>query len=191
MASLHQEANRRVTQAFRPKTRRCYDLLFRNFVGFCICTKVALHHLNLVIILAYLEFLVKNKVSYHMLANNLSALKANCIMYGLDHSLIDHQKVKYFMKSVKINRPLVVVPRNIMSIHMLKKLIKMCDQVPCGSVFKAVFLIAFFGFLRISNIAPHSASSFDSSRNLTLNDITISDKFKNCTEVDENHSIQE
>ena len=129
------------------------------------------------IILAYLEFLVKNKVSYHMLANNLCALKANFIMYGLDHSLIDHQKVKYFMKSVKINRPLVFVPRNIMSIHMLRKLIKMCDQVPCGSVFKAVFLIAFFGFLWISNIAPHSASIFDSSGNLTLNDITISNKF--------------
>ena len=57
-----------------------------------------------------------------------------------------------------------------MSIDMLKKLIIMSDQVPCGSVLKAVFLIAFFGFLWISNIAPHSASSFDSSRNLTPNE---------------------
>ena len=70
--------------------------------------KVSLQHPTLAIILAYLEFLVKNKVSYHMLANNLSALKANFIMYGLDYSLIEHQKVKYFMKSVKINHPLVV-----------------------------------------------------------------------------------
>ena len=57
----------------------------------------------------------------------------------------------------------------------------MCDQVPCESVFKAVFLIAFFGFLRISNIAPDSASSFDSSRNFTPSDVTISNKFMKIT----------
>ena len=40
-------------------------------------------------------------------------------------------------------------------------------------MFKFIFLIAFFGFFRISNLAPHSLSSFDSSRHLTLRDIKI------------------
>ena len=42
-----------------------------------------------------------------------------------------------------------------------------------GRIFKALFLLAFFGFLRLSNIAPHSLNSFDSSRHLTAGDIVL------------------
>ena len=37
--------------------------------------------------------------------------------------------------------------------------------------FKTIFLVTFFGFLRISNIAPHSYAQFDTSRHLTRSDV--------------------
>ena len=37
---LVQEANSRIKAAFRPETRRCYELLFRLFVGFCVCCAI-------------------------------------------------------------------------------------------------------------------------------------------------------
>ena len=108
-----------------------------------------------------------------MLSNNISALKAHFVMSALNFSLWDHPSIRYFVKSVKINRPLCPVRRNIMSLETLKQLIQVCRILPSYLTFRAIFLMAFFGFLRISNIAPHSYSQFDPSRHLTPADITF------------------
>ena len=171
LKSLTVKASNRVEMAFRPKTRRCYQLLFRNFVGFCICSKIKLKKIVLQDIMAYLEYLIQNNVSANMLSNNISALKAHFVMSALNFSLWDHPSIRYFVKSVKINRPLCPVRRNIMSLETLKQLIQACRILPSYLTFRAIFLMAFFGFLRISNIAPHSYSQFDPSRHLTPADI--------------------
>ena len=157
--------------AFRPKTRRCYELLFRNFVGFCLCNATSLYEVSLEFVLAYLEYLTQNKVSVPMLANNISALKAHFTMYNLQFSLFDHPRVRYFVKALKINRPLALVTRNIMSLQQLQQLVLLCDLEPDGMVFKSIFLLAFFGFLRISNLAPHAVGAFDCTRHITRDDI--------------------
>ena len=144
----------RVQLAFRPKTRQCYELLFRNFVGFCICSKVYLQSIEVQDIMAYLEFLVQNRVSANMLANNVSAVKAHFVMVGLKFQIWAHPRVKYFVKSVKINRPLCPVCRKIMSLNTLKKLVQACCILPSPHTFRAIFVMAFFVFLRISNLAP-------------------------------------
>ena len=159
--------------AFRPKTRRCYELLFRNFIGFCLCSNIVIQSISLQEVMAYLEFLVQTNVSANMLANNISALKANFVKFGLKFKVWDHPRVKYFLKSVKINRPLCPTRRNIMSLDTLMKLIKACDGLESPFTYKAIFLMAFFGFLRISNLAPHSLSQFDPSRHLTPSDIVF------------------
>ena len=170
-------ASQRVKAAFRPKTRRCYQLLFRNFVGFCCLADILIQDVSLHSVMAYLEYLALNKVSVHMVANNVAAIKANFVMYGIDHSVMAHPRVKYFLKSMRINRPLSVPVRNVMSLQNLVDIVHLCDNILFGSVFKAVFLIAFFGFLRISNIAPHSIASFDPTRHLTPSDVKISKNF--------------
>ena len=167
------DANNRIKAAFRPKTRRCYEILFRLFVGFCLCSGVDLCSLDLSCVIAYLEFLVKNKVSVNMIANHVSALKAQFIMYGLPFHILQHPKIRYFQKSLKINRPPSSVTRNIISLPILSTLVHQCSTIPFGRVFKSIFLIAFFGFLRVSNLAPHAIPAFDPTRHLTLGDIKI------------------
>ena len=134
-----------------------------------MCSKMNLQSVSLVTILAYLEFLVKNSVSVNMVANHVSAIKAKFIMYDLQYAILDHPKVRYFIRSLKINRPLVQVKRNIMSLQVLQNLVRECNFIFAGKkkVFKAIFLMAFFGFLRISNLAPHAGKAFDPSRHLT------------------------
>ena len=163
----------RVKTSLRAKTRRYYELLIRNFVAFCICLKRSLHNINLGVVLAYLKYLVENNVSVHMVSNNISAIRASLIMYGLDYLYLDHPRVRYFVKALKINRPLAVIKRNVMSLDTLKRLTLLCDEIQFGFVFKPVFLIAFFGFLCISNLAPHFVSAFDPSRNITIADVTF------------------
>ena len=96
--------------------------------------------------MAYMEYLVENGVSVNMVANNILAIKAMFVMYGLPHPLLQHPRVHYFIKSLKINRPLSVTSRNIMSLPELTELVKLCDSLPIGPPFKAIFLIAFFCF---------------------------------------------
>ena len=168
---LKAKASSRLHTAYRPKTRRCYQLLFRNFIGFCICSDIDPTEITLHEVLAYLEYLSENNVSCNMLANNISALKANFIMYSLQYELMEKPQVRLFVKATKINRPLAITTRNIMSIDILKDLIAACDALKSPYTFKAIFLIAFFGFLRISNISPHSVREFDTSRHLIRGDV--------------------
>ena len=46
-----------------------------------------------------------------------------------------------------------------------------------GVVYRTGFLTGFFPFFRLSNLAPHSLSSFDPSRHLTGHDVFFTKKF--------------
>ena len=115
LTALKSRAASRVSHAFRPKTRRCYELLFRNFMGFCVITSLNVQSIQVHDIIAYLEYLVENGVSYNMISNNISALKANFIMYDLRFHLLEHPRIRFFIRSLKINRPLSLVKHNILS----------------------------------------------------------------------------
>ena len=83
-----------VEAVFRPKARRCYQLLFRNFLAFCCLTNSLVKDVSLHSIMAYLEFLARNGVSVDMIANNVAANKADLGIYGTDHSLMDHPRTR-------------------------------------------------------------------------------------------------
>ena len=85
--------------------------------------------------------------------------------------------MRYLLKSVKINRPFVVTKKHIIDSALLNDIVIQCDTMYLGKIFKAVFLLAFFGFLRLSSIAAHSLTSFDSSRHLCAGDIIFTKCF--------------
>ena len=102
-----------------------------------------------------------------MLCNYVSAIKAIFIVYDLPFETCVHPKVKYFIKSLKINRPLKVSHHNIVDVAMLRCMAEMALTLPGGKIFKAVILMGFFALLRLTNLCPHSLTSFDPSRHLT------------------------
>ena len=177
MRPLVTKASTRLSKAFRPKTQAAYTAMFKVFIVFCIHMKVELCKLNINVVLAFLECLFYNQCSSAMIVNYVSALKAKCVMYNLQYGLFDSLKVKYFLKSVRQNRPLHVVPHNIVNIEILRKICKECDKIYMGSVFKAMFLVGFFGFMRLSNLAPHALCEFDPSRHFTGEDLFFTKKF--------------
>ena len=163
--------------AYRPKTRKSYNAQFRTFVAFCICMQISIVDVHLQHLLCFMQFFADNKLSVNMIANYLSGIKANFLLYGLNDVIFQNQKIRLYMKSLKINRPLKPIQRNIMSIEVLQSVATLCKQIFMGSVYKAVFLVAYFGFLRLSNIAPHSIPLFDDSRHLTAGDVTFTHQF--------------
>ena len=86
----------RIKDAFRAKTKRCYQLFFMNFVGFCICAKFSINGISLGVVIASLECLARNQISVHMVGNNVSSIKTNLVLYGLDCTFMDHPRIKYF-----------------------------------------------------------------------------------------------
>ena len=84
---------------------------------------------------------------------------------------ISHRKVHLFIKSVSMNSVYSPTFKALITIPILQKIVQACDTIAYGQVYKAAFLLAFFAFLRLSNIAPVSSSSFDPSRHFLRGDI--------------------
>ena len=146
-------------------------MLFRSFVAFSIFANVNIRQLSLSEALSYLEFLVDNRTTAHMVSNHVSAIRAMFVLYDIPYQLWDHPKIKYFIKSIKMARPLALPKKNIIDLNTLKSIIAVISNWPNSVVYKAVFLTAFFGFFRLSNIAPHAISEFDITRHFTGGDI--------------------
>ena len=177
MEVLSQKADSRTHAAYRPKTRQAYKRMFEVFPAFCIHMGVPIQSVNVKILLLFLECLVSNNIAYSMLCNYVSAIKASFVLYDLPHVLLDHPKLKLFLKSIRINRPLTLVSHNIIDLDMLEKISLACETLKCPKVFRAIFLTGFFGFLRLSNLAPHSLTTFDHSHHLTGQDLFFSKEF--------------
>ena len=111
--------------AFRPKTHRAYQSMFRTFVAFCLFTESPLSEVK--VILSFLECLVSNACSASVIANYVSAIKASCIVYDLPFEVLDHPKVKYFLKVPRINRPVSITSHNVITIPHLMDISLACD----------------------------------------------------------------
>ena len=175
--SLSQKAAARTQAAFRPKTKQAYSRMFRIFLAFCICMGVAMNSIDVKVVLSFLECFVINKCSTAMISNYVSAIKACFVLHDLPYHLLDHPKVKLFQKSMRINRPLALVSHNIIDLSRVETISIACGTLHCAEVLRAVFLTAFFGLFRLSNLAPHSLSAFDPSRHLTGKDLFFTKKF--------------
>ena len=60
---------------------------------------------------------------------------------------------------------------------MLERIIVACEVLPLPSNFKAIYLFAFFGFFRISNLAPSSKRDFKITKHLCRGDVLFHGKF--------------
>ena len=76
-----------------------------------------------------------------------------------------------FVKSVRINRPLVVKTNSIFSEQMLLDIIAATETLEFSEIFLSVYILAFFLFLRLSNMVPHAKNGFDPSHHLARGDI--------------------
>ena len=169
--SLTSQAFSRLQQAFRPKTKAACSAMFHLVIAFCVIMDLSIKNVSLQMLLSFLECLAHNACSVSLTANYVSALKDNFILYNLPFILCDHPKIKYFHKAMKINMPLSVTQHNIIGIHMPERISLACQDLYMGKVFRAMFLVGFFGFMRLSNLALHSLTTFDPTHHLTGADV--------------------
>ena len=92
---------------------------------------------------------------------------------ALDTSPLSHYSVAKYIRSISINSTFRPTPRGIFDLHTLYRISMACDILPDLLLFRAIFLVAFYGFLRMSNMAPHSKKQFSKDRHILRQDIIL------------------
>ena len=78
-----------------------------------------------------------------------------------------------FIKSLKNNWPLAPVVKILIDQTLLLQIVTVSAHLQFPFVYKTLYLLAFFSFLRISNILPHAAKNFDKTRHLCVGDVVF------------------
>ena len=122
-------------------------------------------------LLAFMEYLHKNHFSPANIQNYMASITSQFIMYNLDTSPYQHQQLQYFHKLIKINRPVQPKPHTYIDIPLLTSLVALTGVFPSMLVYQTLLLVAYFSFLRLSNLLPHTVGTFDPTRQLARGDI--------------------
>ena len=171
MKHLLHRANQRIHSAMRPSTQAAYARYFRIFLMFTVFINVEVKKVTTPHILAFLEFLQYNKFSPPVMLNVISAVKSRLQAYGLPITHWCDTRITYFTKSLQHTKRFKACLPRIIDMQMLKNIITLCNTSACEVVFKAIYLVAFYSFLRISNLVPHTTESFSPLEQLCKGDI--------------------
>ena len=111
------------------------------------------------------------------MANYLSAIKTKFLIFGLDVACFSDYHLRYYQKAVQMHAPLNVKLKSIIDISLLKRIVNQCDFTYMDQIFKALYLLSFYSFLRLSNLVPHTVAQFSPLKHLARGDVILgSDK---------------
>ena len=141
---LTSQAYAHIDTARRPRTASGYLSKFKLFLVFTIWHQLHMHQVGT--ILSFLEFLVQNGSKAHTLSSYVSVLSHHFKLFDVDTVAISHIKVHLFIKSVSTHSVYTPKFKAIITIPTLFELVKACDTIAFGQVYKAIFLLAFSSF---------------------------------------------
>ena len=105
------------------------------------------------------------------MANHLSAVKTKLALLGFSTQPFEDPRIKYFQKAIILHRPLKASLKKIIDIDTLQLIARACDSTYMGQVFKAIYTLAFFSFLRMLNLVPHTRKTYSPLYHLARADV--------------------
>ena len=103
----------------------------------------------------------------------MSLLK-NCFhTYNLPFQILESFNVKLMLRACSLTMDFRPAINGIFTLQILNDIIRTCSILGQPCMYRCIFLIAFWGFLRISNCVPRSGCSFDLFRQLARGDIIL------------------
>ena len=144
--------------------------MFRLYLAFMIFMDCNISQVKIFDFLAFLECLNFNGVKASQMNNYVSAIKSYYVRFALSVSVFDSPQIAMYIKSLQKTAPFKVKIPNLVDINLLRALIAKCDCTYMGAIFKTVYLLGFFGFLRLSNLVPHSLNLHSHLKQLSKGD---------------------
>ena len=98
-------------------------------------------------------------------------LPSNQWLYYTTSQNFSHPAVNKFLRSISLTSHFAPTPRGLFDIPTLYNISISCHSTDDPHLYRAIFLVAFCGFLRMSNIAPHSSKNFCMQHHFLRQDI--------------------
>ena len=141
-----------------------------------MATGLLTSEVNTHILLAFMEYLHSNAQSKSNISNYMAAIRACHIIHGLPTQCFRDERLSLFLKSIQNSALLAPKRRTLIDIQTLHDIIHQCANLENPTIFQPLYLLCFFSFLRLSNILPHTTSSFDVTRHLARGDFITQDQ---------------
>ena len=175
--ALLSRAGLRINTAFRPKTIKTRSSHLTTLLQFLQFINVDVLHITNCTILAFIELLQYNGLTASSIEDYISSLRSQFKALNMPLSPLTHHSVHLALRSIALNVPTPRKVKGIFDIRSLTAIIAMCDNFPLGYIYKSLFLLAFFAFLRLSNLVPPSLSSFSPATHLCRGDLILQPHF--------------
>ena len=105
--------------------------------------------------------------------NYVSSLSIMAQRYSIKHNALKDSCVTRLLRSISINSKFPPKPRGILDVKTLYLLSISCDILQNHILFRAIFLTAYFAYLRMSNIALLSSPKFDPEVHILRQDLIL------------------
>lgn len=160
LAELKRNADHLVYNSVASTTRKSYEAVIRKMYSFCrnhnIKAKYCFHRDTVEL---FIVSLYNNKLCHGSLVSAVSAIKHYCKMRGYDFDF-DTPRLSLMLKGVKRLQVVSHRPTNGLSVRELDSILRASDcldkALSCCT--KAMFSLAFFGFLRPCEMATASGT---------------------------------
>ena len=150
--------------------------MWMDFIAFQVVAGLPPCQVNTEILLSFMEFLHLNLISSSHIANYMAALRAFHIVHALGTKPFKDERIPLFLKSLKIQAPFCPSVKSHIDISTLEAILLQCKNYPYPEIFRPLYLLRFFSFLRLSNILPHTVKNFNSTRQLARGDFISVDQ---------------
>ena len=135
---------------------------------------LSIYQVTVVILLAFMESLVEQDFSVSNVVNYMAGIRSYVIVYGLFTSPFRDQRLQLFKRSLHYIRRFEPKTTLIIDTNLLLGILSVADTLQFPIIYRALYLLSFFSFLRHSNILPHSSKNFDPTRQLCRGDLIFS-----------------
>ena len=165
---LISSACQRMKHAYRPSTTSAHRTHVRAYFAFLQIMKLppTLHN-----IMVFIEYLHQNFISYKVISSYVSSIESMSLLYNLPSENFSHPAITRLLRSISLSSHFAPTSRGIFDIRTLYTISIACDSTDDPHLYRAIFLVAFHGFLRMSNIAPNSSKNFSKQHHFLRQDV--------------------
>ena len=157
----------------RPGTRKNLNSCQTLFVQFCIVYGIPVEAPTIDDVEAFTELLVEAGLSVAPIKNYSVATKTLYAEWGLVRILkrFDVPAWKFMLKGLAYSADTRQDTRTAMTMEDLMTMVNICDKDKALWPLQVALTFGYFGYLRVSNLAPETVTSFDPTRHTTWADV--------------------
>ena len=168
-AALH-----RLEYSLASGTQANYGAQLQLFVLYCMKLDIDIEQLHFKHIIGFIEMLARDNLSYATIVNYLSGIKTMLKKLNVNVSPFEHVIIADMLKACQRTILTRHKSKYVFTSELMHQLVITCRVLQHPVVYRAIFLMAFHGFFRISNLVPTSPYSFLLQKHLARGDVFFS-----------------